>query len=118
MNPTNIRFELVQLQFHTKNTGVSNILQQITVSATEESLRTQMFGVCNTEGVEYDNDKALSDNLDATSSIVVAFPETNSGGSQKADTMAKPILRNSMIEQLFKISEFVFGNKSMKEQVQ
>ena len=58
MDPQTRRFELLQLEFDTNKASVADILQQIPISATEESLRTQTFDcVCDTDGKEYDQDK-------------------------------------------------------------
>jgi len=100
MDPKTRRFELLQLEFDTAKATVSDILQQIPISATEESLRTQKFDcICNTEGVEYDQDKSLSDYVDGTA-VVIAVPKTDLNGAENAAKMAKPILKDPKVEEM------------------
>ena len=51
MTPITRRFEPLQLEFDTKKAIVADIIQQIPISTTEESLRTQTFDcVCEADG--------------------------------------------------------------------
>lgn len=102
MDPITRRFELLQLEFDTKNATVADIIQQIPISATEESLRTQTFDcVCDADGNEYDHDKPLSDYVDGNA-VVISVPRTNTKGAMHAAKMAKPILRDPKVEEMLK----------------
>jgi len=100
MDPQTRRFELLQLEFDTNKACVADILQQIPISATEESLRTQTFDcVCDTDGKEYDQDKPISEYVDGTA-IVIAVPKTASNGAESVAKMAKPILLDPKVEEM------------------
>jgi len=102
MDPTTRRFELLQLEFDTAKATVSDILRQIPISATEESLKTQSFDcVCGIEGLEYDHDKPLSEYMDGNS-VVITVPKTNTKGSEHAAKMARPILRDMKVQEMLK----------------
>merc|ERR1711957_1110792 len=84
MDPESRRFELLQLEFDTTKATVADILQQIPISATEESLRTQKFdSVCDTNGLEYDHDKPLSDYVKGNS-VVITVPKSDTKGAAHA----------------------------------
>lgn len=102
MDPTTRRFELLQLEFDSTQATVADILRQIPISATEESLRTQKFDcVCDTSGLEYDHDKPLSDYVKGNA-VVITVPKTNTKGSEHAAKMARPILRDPKVEEMLK----------------
>lgn len=100
MDPGTRRFELLQLEFDSAKSLVSDILTQIPLSATEETLRSQTFDcVCSTDGLEYDLDKPLSTYIDTTS-VVIAAPKTDTIDSKSAAKMAKPILTDVKVAQM------------------
>lgn len=100
MDPGTRRFELLQLEFDSAKSLVSDILTQIPLSATEETLRSQTFDcVCSTDGIEYDLDKPLSTYIDTTS-VVIAAPKTDTIDSKSAAKMAKPILTDTKVAQM------------------
>lgn len=100
MDPTTRRFELLQLEFDSTKATVADIIRQIPISATEESLRTQTFDcVCDTSGLEYDHDKPISDYVEGNA-VVITVPKTNTKGSEHAAKMAKPILRDPKVEEM------------------
>jgi len=103
MDPKTRRFELLQLEFDTTKATVSDILQQIPISATEESLRTQSFEiVCDIEGLEYDHDKSLSHYLD-DNAVIITVPKSNhANGPEHAAKMARPILRDPKVQEMLK----------------
>jgi len=102
MDPASRRFELLQLEFDTTRATVADILQQIPISATEESLRTQKFDiVCDPAGLEYDHDKPLSDYVSGNA-VVVTVPKSDTEGSVHAAKMARPILRDPKVEEMLR----------------
>jgi hypothetical protein len=61
MDPETRRFELLQLEFDSVNSLVSDVLAQIEVSVTEESLRMQTYtGIVGPEGLEMIPTKLLA----------------------------------------------------------
>ena len=90
MDPKTRRFELLQLEFDSDKAVVSDVLSQIALSATEESLRTQKYtGVADRTGA----DKASTDLLSGfcqANDVILAIPE----GMKAAECakLAKPIL--------------------------
>lgn len=100
MDPGTRRFELLQLEFDPSNSAVSDILTQIPLSATEETLRAQNFDcVCSTDGIEYDLSKPLAEYIDSTS-VVIAAPKSDTVDARSAAKMAKPILTDPKVAQM------------------
>jgi len=118
MDPKTRRFELLQLEFDTTKATVSDILQQIPISATEESLRTQSFEiVCDVEGLEYDHDKRLSNYLD-DNAVIITVPKSNHpNGSEHAAKMAKPILRDPKVQEMLRSAGVNFPPPQAVEEV-
>jgi hypothetical protein len=100
MDPTTRRFELLQLEFETKNATVADILQQIPIAATEECLRTQSFNcVYDMDGNEYDDGKPLSE-CGKSNPVVITVPKTYTKGALHAANMAKPILSEPKVQEM------------------
>ena len=90
MDPKTRRFELLQLEFDSDKAVVSDVLSQIALSATEESLRTQTYtGVADRTGAAKASADLLSGFCQAND-VILAIPE----GMKAAECakLAKPIL--------------------------
>ena len=113
IDPASRRFELLQLEFHSLTTTVEDILKQIPLSATEESLRTISYKyVCDANGKEMDQSKLLNEYI-AESGIVIAVAE---GGASYDDAykLAKPILSDpkviNMVCTTYRFTDVVLKN--------
>lgn len=90
MDPKTRRFELLQLEFDSDKAVVSDVLSQIALSATEESLRTQTYtGVADRTGAAKASTDLLSGFCQAND-VILAIPQ----GMKAAECakLAKPIL--------------------------
>ena len=98
MDPKTRRFELLQLEFDSDKAVVSDVLSQIALSATEESLRTQTYtGVADRTGAA----KASTDLLSSfcqVNDVILAIPQ----GMQAAECakLAKPILGDPKVNNM------------------
>lgn len=111
MDPTSRRFELLQLEFDTKNGTVADILQQIPIAATEECLRTQSFKcVYDMDGNEYDDNKPLFECVNGTP-VVITVPNTYTKGALHAANMAKPILSEPKVQDMLRSLNETTPNK-------
>lgn len=92
MDPSSRRFELLQLEFDSSRALVSDVLAQIPLSATVESMRTQTYrGVCDRKGVEMDNGAKLVGFTDGKEGeVILAIPMEMS--SKECAKLARPIL--------------------------
>ena len=98
MDPTSRRFELLQLEFDSLKALVSDVLAQIPVSVTEESLRKQVYtGICGKDGKEMAPTKLLADFCKGND-VLVAVPE----GMPAKDCarLAKPIICDDKVVQM------------------
>lgn len=90
MDPKTRRFELLQLEFDSDKAVVSDVLSQIALSATEESLRTQTYtGVADRTGAAKASADLLSGFCQAND-VILAIPQ----GMKAAECakLARPIL--------------------------
>ena len=90
MDPSSRRFELLQLEFDSDKAVVSDVLSQIALSATEESLRTQTYtGVADRTGAAKASADLLSGFCQAND-VILAIPQ----GMKAAECakLARPIL--------------------------
>ena len=98
MDPKTRRFELLQLEFDSDKAVVSDVLSQIALSATEESLRTQTYtGVADRTGAA----KASTDLLSGfcrANDIILAIPQ----GMKAAECskLARPILGDEKVNKM------------------
>lgn len=84
------RFELLQLEFDTEKAQVSDVLNQVSVSVTERTLRSQEYrGVVTCECEDMSSEKRLSDFCKGND-VLVAVPKGLSG--EEVANLARPIL--------------------------
>ena len=89
------RFELLQLEFDSEKALVSDVLAQIPVSVTEESLRDQSYEtIVTTDGEEKVSGKRLSE-FCKSNDVLVAVPKGLS--AKEAHRLSKPILSNTKV---------------------
>lgn len=90
MDPKTRRFELLQLEFDSDKAVVADVLSQIALSATEESLRTQTYtGVADRTGAA----KSAKDLLSAfcqANDVILAIPKGMK--ASQCSKLARPIL--------------------------
>lgn len=95
MDPNSRRFELLQLEFDSNTALVSDVVRQIQLSATENSLRNLKYeGVCDQDGLEMVQSFKLS-NFCKRNDIVLAIPKGMNG--KMTVEMAQPILSDSKV---------------------
>jgi hypothetical protein len=95
MDPETRRFELLQLEFDSLKALVSDVLSQISVSVTEESLRVKTYGaITGRDGIEYTPDQLLS-SFCKGNDILVAVPSGTS--SKECSRLARPILSDDKV---------------------
>lgn len=92
MDPASRRFELLQLEFDSTRALVSDVLAQIPLSATVESMRTQKYrAVCDRKGAEMDNaSKLVGFTHGKEGEVILAIPQEMS--SRECAKLARPIL--------------------------
>ena len=90
MDPKTRRFELLQLEFEAEKAVVADVLTQISLSATEQSLRTQKYtGVADRTGASKEKTVVLSSFCKAND-IILAIPEGMK--ASECSKLARPIL--------------------------
>mmetsp|Transcript_2418 Transcript_2418/g.5067 ORF Transcript_2418/g.5067 Transcript_2418/m.5067 type:complete len:270 (-) Transcript_2418:1427-2236(-) len=90
MDPKTRRFELLQLEFEAEKAVVADVLTQISLSATEQSLRTQKYtGVADRTGASKEKTVVLSSFCSAND-IILAIPEGMT--ASECSKLARPIL--------------------------
>ena len=95
MDPETRRFELLQLEFDSLKALVSDVLAQIPVSVTEESLRKQAYtGICGYKGIEMTENKLLADFCQGNE-VLVAIPTGVS--AKECARLARPILGDEKV---------------------
>lgn len=100
MDPITRRFELLQLEFDSSSAKVSDIFSQISVSATEPSLKNQQYeALVNIKGDELLSSKNLVEYFDSAG-IVIAVPSTTKESGQVIAKMANPILSNPNVHNM------------------
>lgn len=99
MDPISRGFELLLLEFDSTKSTVKDILEQIPLTATEESLRTQAFDVVfDTEGKEMKLESLISDYIE-NAGVVIAVPKGNFESGEQVAKMALPILSDKDVSQ-------------------
>jgi hypothetical protein len=95
INPTTRRFELLQLDFDSLNALVSDVLNQIPVSVTEESLRSQQYsGICGKSATLMASHQLLS-TFCVGNDVLVAVPTSLT--AKECTRLAKPILSDDKV---------------------
>jgi len=96
------RFELLQLEFDSEKALVSDVLSQVPVSVTEESLRSQPYqGVVTSSGAEMKSDVKLSTFCQG-SDVLVAVPKDLD--PKEVARLSKPILSDPKVIGMLKSS--------------
>jgi hypothetical protein len=96
MDPKTRRFELLQLEFDSDKAVVADVLNQVALSATEESLRTQKYtGVADRTGAAKASTELLS-NFCQANDVILAIPK----GMKAAECskLARPILGDTKVK--------------------
>ena len=105
MNDT--RFELIQFSFDDANVSLKDILNQIPLTATEDSLRTQSYKtVCLSNGVTMTKDESLESylgNSESKQSILFAVPDGMT--PEQCLKVSTPILENPKVKKM--VSNFL-----------
>jgi hypothetical protein len=97
MDPKTRRFELLQLEFDSATSKVSEIFVQLAASATEPSLKSQTYEMLvNVKGDELVHSKSLAEYFDSAG-IVIAVPTTTVESGAIIARMANPILTNPRV---------------------
>jgi len=95
MDPTTRRFELLQLEFDSNESLVSDVLVQVPLSVTEESLKTQKYiGICDLFGMEMIDTMKLS-KFCASHDVILAIPEETT--AKDTSHLAKNILKDEKV---------------------
>jgi len=98
MDPSSRKFELLQLEFDSEKAKVSDVLRQIGLSATENTLRQMNYtAVCDRTGMEMIASMKLS-RFCQKNDVVMAIPP-GLNGSETAK-LAKPILGDPNVEEM------------------
>jgi hypothetical protein len=110
MDPTTRRFELLQLEFDSATARVSDITEQIPISATEPSLMGQKFEtLTNLKGMELIAEEYIRLYVESAG-VVVAVPTTTKEKGEAVARMATPILSNKKVHQMVRMCMSVFLN--------
>jgi len=93
---TSRRFELLQLEFDPNKALVSDILAQVSTSATEEELRSQNYvGICNIAGSEFPAELLLRNVVQKENEVMLAISEGVTAPA--CAKLAAPILNDSKV---------------------
>ncbi len=104
MDPATRRFELLQLEFDSSLSKVSDIYTQIPEAATEEILqKTTYKAIITPKGEELKSDTSLSE-FAKGAVVVIAVPESTEESLEKCAAMAVPILTNSKVHKMVSYS--------------
>ena len=100
---TSRRFELLQLEFDPNKALVSDILAQVSTSATEEELRSQNYvGICNVAGSEFPAELLLRNVVQKENEVMLAISEGVTATA--CAKLAAPILNDSKVRVMVSIS--------------
>jgi len=100
---TSRRFELLQLEFDPNKALVSDILAQVSTSATEEELRSQNYvGICNIAGSEFPAELLLRNVVQKENEVMLAISEGVTAPA--CAKLAAPILNDSKVRAMVSIS--------------
>ena len=104
MDPQTRRFELLQLEFDSATAKVSDITDQIVISATEPSLIIQTFEtLTDLRGVELVPNKYIAEYVDSAG-VIVAVPSSTKDRGKAVAAMATPILTNPKVHTMVSVS--------------
>jgi hypothetical protein len=104
MDPQTRRFELLQLEFDSATAKVSDITDQIVISATEPSLIIQTFEtLTDLKGVELVPNKYIAEYVDSAG-VIVAVPSSTKDRGKAVAAMATPILTNPKVHTMVSVS--------------
>jgi hypothetical protein len=104
MDPKTRRFELLQLEFDSNKALVSDVLGQISVSVTEESLRVQDYeGITGKDGKLMESGKLLKE-FTAGNEVLVAIPKGMA--AKEGARLARPILGDDKVVSMVRFSLF------------
>mmetsp|Transcript_2674 Transcript_2674/g.4788 ORF Transcript_2674/g.4788 Transcript_2674/m.4788 type:complete len:189 (-) Transcript_2674:187-753(-) len=97
MDPTSRRFEVFQIEFDSSRALVADVLAQIPLSATVESIRDQRYrGVCDRNGTEMKNDAKLVGFTSRKDGHVI-LPIPDGMKARECAKLARPILRDPKV---------------------
>jgi hypothetical protein len=98
MDPSTRRFELLQLEFDSDKARVSDIIAQIPISVTEQSIRSQQYeGVVDASGTTMSEFVRLVDFCRGRT-VLVALPKGLT--VKECVRLARPILSDSQVEKM------------------
>lgn len=101
MDPISRGFELLLLEFDSTKSTIKDILEQIPLTATEESFRTQSFDIIfDTEGKEMKLDSFVADYIEKAG-VVIAVPNGSYESGEQVAKMALPILSDKDVSETF-----------------
>lgn len=101
MDPSTRRFELLQLEFDSDKARVSDIIAQIPISVTEQSIRSQQYeGVVEASGSVMNEFVRLVDFCRGRT-VLVALPKGLT--LKECVRLARPILCDSQVEKMVRI---------------
>lgn len=102
MDPKTRRFELLQLEFDSDKAVVADVVSQISLSATEESLRTQKYsGVASRDGKSKKTTVLLADFCSAND-VILAIPSGMTAA--ECAKLATPILGDTKVTAMVSLS--------------
>ena len=102
MDPKTRRFELLQLEFDSDKAVVADVVSQISLSATEESLRTQKYsGVASRDGKSKKTTVLLADFCSAND-VILAIPRGMTAA--ECAKLATPILGDTKVTAMVSLS--------------
>jgi hypothetical protein len=110
IDPKTCRFELLQLEFDSLKALVSDVLAQIPVACTDNTLRKQAYsGVCGRAGQDITSDKLLATFCHGND-VLVAIPTGLS--AKECARLAKPILGDIKVGAMVRhrINIYYIGN--------
>lgn len=102
MDSQSRRFELIQLAFDAENASVKDVIGQISLSATEDTLRSQTYQeVCLPDGFLMKNDSFLKDyhnEIEAQNNMLLAVPMGMK--TEECTKLAVPILNDPAVKSM------------------
>jgi hypothetical protein len=92
MDPQTRRFELLQLEFNSATVKVSDVIDQIVISATDPSLRIQTYEtLTDLQGIELVPSKLIAEYIDSAG-VVLAVPSSCTDKGEAVVKQANTIL--------------------------
>eukprot|EP00526_Cylindrotheca_closterium_P013969 CAMPEP_0113624820 /NCGR_PEP_ID=MMETSP0017_2-20120614/12807_1 /TAXON_ID=2856 /ORGANISM="Cylindrotheca closterium" /LENGTH=344 /DNA_ID=CAMNT_0000534887 /DNA_START=201 /DNA_END=1235 /DNA_ORIENTATION=- /assembly_acc=CAM_ASM_000147 len=113
MDPSTRRFELLQLEFDSDKARVSDIIAQIPISVTEQSIRSQQYeGVVDASGTIMSESVRLVDFCSGRT-VLVALPKGLT--VKECVRLARPILCDSQVQKMLSAGEFDISGWKKKD---